>query len=339
MTSCSAAQPAPLRCPTLVESIAATVALLPSGAAWPVNDGGGTIGRFLSWLTGAGIYAAASGTLVTAGLGVFTFGVPPGLSYVAGDRARATSVGFGDWMEGFVAAYSGGAITLDVDAFESSGYVVRGGPGAVYPHGRSDWQIALVGAPTRAPAARTSWPVGYVQAGFFSAIGALRNYVEQRLCALRLEFWCATESETNDLWMHEYGLPDPCDPFPDLCTKVRAIGGATCDYFNEIIARLGWRAECFELSQRCGAEAGCSQAGARGSMAGDQSYLGLIIKVHTGEPIVLPSVEVNYKPPLAGRFLAGQRPSCDTIIHPSITPVRCLMDRIAPAHVQIQYIT
>jgi hypothetical protein len=30
--------------------------------------------------------------------------------------------------------------------------------------------------------------------------------------------------------MAEYGLPDGCDPFPDLCTKVAAIGGTRCEY-------------------------------------------------------------------------------------------------------------
>lgn len=243
MTSCPATQSAPLRCPTLEESIQATVALLPRGRAWPVNDGGGTIARFLTWLSG------------------------------------------------------------------------------------------LAG---KAPPA---WPVGYVQAGFFCAIGALRNFVEGRLCALRLEFWCASMSETRDLWMREYGLPDPCDPFPDLCTKVAAIGGATCAYFNFIIARIGWRAQCYEIKDHCGTQFGCNRFGARVSVFGGASYLGLIVKVHTGEPNVLPSVIRNFHPPRFGAFRFGQHPACDSIVLPSIAPVRCLMDRIAPAHVQIQYVT
>jgi hypothetical protein len=242
MTTCPGAQPAPLRCPTLEESIAATVALLPRGRSFPVNDGGGTIQRFLVWLA------------------------------------------------------------------------------------------ALAGA---VPAA---WPIGYVQAGFFSALGAVRNYVETRLCALRLEFWCATESETNDLWMREYGLPDACDPFPDLCTKVAAIGGATCDYLNSIIARIGWTAQCFDMSAFCGSRAGCALAGDPAAMAGDSSYLGLKIIVHTGDPVVSPIISGSYVVPRAGVFLAGQMPSCDTVETPSVEPVRCLMDRIAPAHVQIEYV-
>ena len=237
---CKSAQRAPFHCPTVEESIDATVALLPQGRAWPVNDGGGTLSRFRAWLS------------------------------------------------------------------------------------------ALAGA---VPAA---WPVGYVQAGFWSAIGTVRNYAERRLCDLRLEFWCATHVETHPEWMREYGLPDDCDPFPDLCTKVRALGGQRCEYFNEIIARLGWRAECYERSDACGAKAGCAQAGC--AQTGNSRRLGLLIKVHTGEPNVQPSIERRYVPPRAGRMRAGQRPSCDTIEHPSIAPIRCLMDRIAPAHVEIQYV-
>lgn len=243
MTACPAAVPAPLRCPTLYESIAATLKLLPRGRAWSANDGGSTFARYWDWLAGL---AGAQ---------------PP------------------------------------------------------------------------------SWPAGFVQTGFYAAIGVVRNFLETRLCALRLEFWCATMSETRDQWMKEYGLPDACDPFPDLCTKVAAIGGARCEYFNSIIARLGWRAECFERSAHCGAMAGCSRAGCRGSVAGDQSYLGLVIKVHTGEPIVLPTISGLYRAGKAGAIRAGQHPSCDQIELPSVQPIRCLMDRIAPAHATIQYVT
>jgi hypothetical protein len=236
--------PAPLRCPTVIESITATLGLLPRGRAWPANDAGGILARFL------------------------------------------------DWLDGLAAVPS-------------------------------------------------AYPAGFVQAGFFAAIGAFRNYLETRLCALRLEFWCATMSETRDQWMADYGLPDPCDPFPDLCVKVSAIGGARCEYFNSIIARLGWTAECYERTARCGMQAGCSGGVAGGSyaIAGDSSYLGLIVQVHTGDPIVLPTVASLYRPGRAGCIRAGQHPSCDTIESPSVQPIRCLMDRIAPAHVTIQYVT
>jgi hypothetical protein len=80
----------------------------------------------------------------------------------------------------------------------------------------------------------TDSDVGSILYRFWAAVGAFRNFLESGFAILRLEFWCATHKETHDLWMkREYGLPDPCDPFPDLCTKVAAIGGARCEYFAE----------------------------------------------------------------------------------------------------------
>ena len=79
---------------------------------------------------------------------------------------------------------------------------------------------------------------------FWKAVAACFTFVTQRLCDLRLEFWCATHKETHDLWMAEYGLPDLCDPFPDLCTNVAAIGGTRCEYYAAIAARSGWSISC-----------------------------------------------------------------------------------------------
>jgi uncharacterized protein YmfQ (DUF2313 family) len=237
MTACAATRPAPLRCPSVAESIAATVALLPPGRVWPARDPS-LRDRFLAWL--------------------------------------------------------------------------QSGP--------------------------ISTPAGYVQIGFFAAIGAARNFLETRLCALRLEFFCATQSETHEQWLAEYGLPDACDPFPDLCLKVKAQGGARCEYFNAIIARLGWRAECFDKSQFCGSRYGARHSRFGRARFGNAVALALVIKVHTGQVNVQPSIESRYRVPRFGRFRYGHRPSCDTIAHPSLTPIRCLMDRIAPAHVQILYI-
>src|SRR4051812_19380625 len=64
---------------------------------------------------------------------------------------------------------------------------------------------------------------------YWRSFAVVVDYLTQRLCALRLEFWCQTLNETHDGWMTEYGLPDECDPFPDLCTKVAAIGGTRCE--------------------------------------------------------------------------------------------------------------
>ena len=63
------------------------------------------------------------------------------------------------------------------------------------------WIDALAGAvPPRA-----AWPAGYVQTGFYAAIAAVRNFIETQVCALRLEFWCASQTLTRANWLREYG--------------------------------------------------------------------------------------------------------------------------------------
>lgn len=187
------------------------------------------------------------------------------------------------------------------------------------------WLTALVGLPAQ-------WPTGFVQAGYSAAIAAVRNYIETRLCALRLEFWCATKSETNDQWLIEYGLPDPCDPFPDLCTKVAAIGGTRCEYYAEIAARAGWSIDCFTMHDDCGTgaglfEAGCSVAG--GSIGGAT----IVIIVHLNEsPAYVAPAETG---PLAGNLQAGGSLACD----PDITPLKCILDRVVHAHIVTLYQT
>lgn len=184
----------------------------------------------------------------------------------------------------------------------------------------------------------TETRTGSILYRFWEAVAYVVTFANDRLCALALEMFCATQSETREQWLTEYGLPDPCDPFPDLCDKVAALGGARCEYFNERIARLGWRAVCFEKSNACGALAGCARPGNRKTVAGGSRALALVVRIHTGEADLLPALQKRARPPYAGRFRAGQRPSCDTVSHPSVTAVRCLMDRIAPAHVTLQYV-
>jgi uncharacterized protein YmfQ (DUF2313 family) len=185
------------------------------------------------------------------------------------------------------------------------------------------WLTALVGWPTK-------WPTGFVQAGYSAAISAVRYYIETRLCALRLEFWCATKAETNDQWLIEYGLPDPCDPFPDLCTKVAAIGGTRCEYYAEIAARAGWSIECLTIDDDCGTgaglfEAGCSVAG--GSIGGAT----IVIIVHLNESAAYVAPSENG--PFAGNLQAGGSLACD----PDITALKCILDRVVHAHIVTLY--
>lgn len=83
--------------------------------------------------TGAG-YAATSTTSLLIGTGTKAFTTQTGLGYTAGQRARASSAAnTANFMEGRVASYSGGTLTLTVD--------VVGGSGTL-----SDWSINVSGS-------------------------------------------------------------------------------------------------------------------------------------------------------------------------------------------------
>lgn len=167
---------------------------------------------------------------------------------------------------------------------------------------------------------------------YWRAVSEVAAYLTARVCALRLEFWCATQSETNDQWLIEYGLPDACDPFPDLCTKVAAIGGTRCEYYAFIAARAGWSISCEVLGQDCGdyagnAEMGCAQTG--GQIGG---YI-VVIHVYLSEsPAYVAAVETE---PFAGNFQIGASLACA----PDITALKCVLDRVVHAHILIDYQT
>lgn len=172
--------------------------------------------------------------------------------------------------------------------------------------------------------------VGGVLRGFWTAVADVIQFATQRLCALRFEFWCATRSETDDLWMREYGLPDLCDPFPDLCAKVAAIGGATCEYYVASAARIGYAIDCAADLDQCGAIMGCDFMG--DCMVGGISA--------TSRMII--TVDLATSPAYVGRFDAlpymgcmqmGDSLACD----PDISPLVCLLDRIVQAHIEIVY--
>jgi hypothetical protein len=165
---------------------------------------------------------------------------------------------------------------------------------------------------------------------FWTAIASVLEYVNGRLCDLRLEFWCATHKETHDLWMAEYGLPDACDPFPDLCTKVAAIGGTRCEYYSEVAARAGWTISCEVARSGCGGRAGCSKAGR--SRPGNRLAAAIvIIRVFTG---LSPAyVGGRRAPAKAGRMKAGRGLSCG----PDINPLRCILDRVVHAEILTHY--
>lgn len=171
-----------------------------------------------------------------------------------------------------------------------------------------------------------------VLAQFWKATCGPVAFLHERLCALRREFWCATRVETDDLWMQEYGLPDECDPFPDLCTKVAAIGGTRCEYYSEIAARAGWSIECVTNDSDCGGAAGNFEVGCDvpGGMIGG-AMIAIIVRLHESPAYLAPLTSG----PFAGNLQAGRGLDCD----PDISPLKCLLDRVVHAHIEILYST
>ncbi len=175
---------------------------------------------------------------------------------------------------------------------------------------------------------------GSVLYAFWYAVAGVLAWFEGIACALILEFYCAatTTAGNRDLWMLDYNLPDGCDPFPDLCTKVAALGGTRCEYFTAVCARAGWAITCVDLYDACGvragnggAMAGCCTAGQ--GLAAAQMYISVSL---SGSPAYSGGA---LTPSLAGRMLAGQQLVCP----PDLTGLQCLLARIVGAHKQILY--
>lgn len=166
---------------------------------------------------------------------------------------------------------------------------------------------------------------------YWRSFAVVLHYVTQRFCDLREEFWCQTVAETRDEWMTEYGLPDACDPFPDLCTKVAAIGGTRCEYYQEIAARSGWSIACGEAVAFCGSRAGRGRAGrARAGRLVGAAELRVIVYLNES-----PSYQPRgrYLASRAGRMRAGRRLSCA----PDLSPLICTLSRIVHAEILLTF--
>lgn len=105
---------------------------------------------------------------------------------------------------------------------------------------------------------------GTVQYQYWRAFSNVLGWTYSRLCDYVDEFFCATVNESRDQWIAEYGLADDCDPYGgNLCLKVAAQGGATCDYFVQMMALSGYAITC-EVNTDPEPIAGCFEVGCTG---------------------------------------------------------------------------
>lgn len=167
----------------------------------------------------------------------------------------------------------------------------------------------------------------------FAAFGGAMGPTERRFCALIDEFFCSSAVETRDLWALDYGVPDGCDPFADVCEKVNAVGDSIPAYAQAAALRRGWSVAIGQvfvtLVQDC--RMGHGRLGTL-RMGAAQGVEWTITVSLSGSPAY---VADDSRRPLMGRMLLGWSFSCG----PDIEPLRCLIRRIAPAHADLVFAT
>ena len=173
---------------------------------------------------------------------------------------------------------------------------------------------------------------GSILYGYWRAIADQVAFISSRLCALHAEFFCATHIETRPEWLAEYGLPDECDPFPNLCAKVAAMGGPDCDTYRAIAAEAGWDIDCYEENGECGARADCFFADGEGAFAASSPLPARVtIRVYR-------ETSPAYTGPLRGSAYADCL-IADGLLDcpPDISGLICILNRIVHAHVLVEY--
>lgn len=154
--------------------------------------------------------------------------------------------------------------------------------------------------------ARTTSGVIY---GFMYFCAIVMAAYHAAICALLPEFWCFSADVTAAWWLEEYGLPDPCDPFPNPCSKIVASGGPTCVNLVALAALTGIAIDCAPGPQPAS----------------------VLITVHLPSPPVSDGHAQNGR--WVGIYQAGEYIDCGV----AGTPLDCLLQRIVHAHVTIFY--
>jgi uncharacterized protein YmfQ (DUF2313 family) len=197
--------------------------------------------------------------------------------------------------------------------------------------GIDDFARALASLRLRGRAWRNSGTddlAGSVMSWFFrwQAIGL--HAANQRLCALLNEMFCTPRVESTDEWMLDYGLPDACDPYADICSKVKSVGDTTAAYAIAALARRGIVATIDEqhiLSPQRSMP-GCGSAKAGVMMLRARDGVAWFVRVDR----ITSSLSTSRRF-LVGRGRAGQSLDCDV----SLASAECILRRIMPAHADL----
>lgn len=174
---------------------------------------------------------------------------------------------------------------------------------------------------------------GSVMGGFFAGLGAAFGPTDRRVCDMVDEFFCSSAVETLDLWALEYGVPDGCDPFADICEKVNAVGDTIPAYAEAAALRRGWTItiseEFITRVEDC-----CMGMGLMGTMVmgAEQGVTWRIVIDRAASPAWQAPASTG---PIMGLMLLGDALDCD----PDNEALRCLIRRIAPAHADLVFET
>lgn len=172
---------------------------------------------------------------------------------------------------------------------------------------------------------------GSVMGGFFAGLGAAIGPTDRRVCDLVDQFFCASASETLDLWGREYGLPDGCDPFADICEKVNAVGDTIPAYAEAAALERGWSIaiaeEFITAVEDC-----CLGMGLMGTMlmGAEQGVTWRIVIDRPASPAYQAPASTG---PIMGLMLMADVFDCDQ----DNEALRCLVRRIAPAHADLVF--
>lgn len=168
---------------------------------------------------------------------------------------------------------------------------------------------------------------------YWAAVAEVLAYLHARACALIPEMFCSTIAETRREWEIEYGFPDPCEAYDDLCEKVNAIGGTRCEYFVAIAARRGWDVTCLDCAYADGSDtADCGAADCAGAACDPDcgpDTIFITINLATSPAYSAPEI-----PPSADCAVAD----CTVVCDPNVENLKCLIERVKPAHVRAIYI-
>lgn len=174
---------------------------------------------------------------------------------------------------------------------------------------------------------------GSVMGQVFGGLGASYGPAFRRVVDLVDEFYCSTALETVDAWAREYGVPDGCDPFADVCEKVNAVGDTTPAYAVAAAARRGWSITIDQVFITNVEDCCCGLAQVGMASCGATNGVAWVISVSLSQSAAY--VAQDSYPPLAGLMRAGDMLDCPA----DIAPLVCLLRRIGPAHADLDFIT